>query len=270
MNNFRIPEIIYNKNLILPLSETWGWGQNLFKINDYKIKYNLSGKGIKVAVMDTGIFDHKDLIIKKHIDFTKNGKFNVHGTFVAGIICAQKNDFGIIGIAPAVELYDLRILDSNGLCNDYKIIDHAFEWCIDNEIDIINCSWGSRQPPQDSTIKIIESFEGIICAASGNSGLESIDYPAAIEKVIAVGSIGKDGKKADYSNYGYGLDLELPGSEILSCGENDNYITASGTSFACPFMVGLTALFMEKGIKDIESIISKTKEITKQQLVVRI
>lgn len=260
--SFKIPDIEYNQNIILPLSETCGWGQQLYDINSFKINNNLSGKNIKVAVMDSGIYDHKDLVVKKHIDFTDGKKMHNHGTFVAGIIAAQQNDFGICGIAPEVELYDIRVLDNNGLCQGYKTIERAFEWCIDHQIDIINCSFGSPQVPPQSLIDIIESFEGIVCAASGNSGLNLIDYPAAIKKVIAVGSIGQDGKKANYSNYGYGLDLELPGSDILSCGEKDNYYTASGTSFAAPFMTGLTALLLDYGLKNIEAIISKAKSIT--------
>ena len=252
-----IPSISYGQNLILGLSETCGWSQEFCHIVSFKKKHGLTGKKIKVAVMDTGILEHKELKIQEHINFTKGGPMDVHGTFVSGIIAAQPNNFGICGIAPNVELYDVRVLDSNGLSDGYKNINSALNWCYDNGMDLINCSFGSFMPPKDLDIW----KKGIVVAASGNCGKPEIDYPARIDEVVAVGSISKDGQQSAFSNFGLFLDLLAPGDEIVSCGKNDSIITSSGTSFAAPFVVGIFALLLEYGIKDKQELIDKTKKI---------
>jgi subtilisin family serine protease len=100
-----------------------------------------------MAVLDTGIAEHPDLRIaggynaisdKRPID--QNG----HGTHIAGTIAARNNSFGVVGIAPQVNLYSVKVLGKSGSGYTSDIIE-GIEWCIRNGIQVINMSFGTQQ-----------------------------------------------------------------------------------------------------------------------------
>jgi subtilisin len=104
------------------------------------------GTGVKVAVLDTGIdYTHPDLDDNYvgGYDFVFNDddpfddSFNSHGTHVAGIIAAEENGIGVIGVAPEADLYAVKVLDGAGFGLEAWII-AGIEWAVFNGIEIIN------------------------------------------------------------------------------------------------------------------------------------
>ncbi|MGA4718515.1 S8 family serine peptidase [Fictibacillus nanhaiensis] len=228
------------------------------------LEKGLTGKGIKVAVLDTGIsIDHEDLKVAGGISTVEDHKSydddNGHGTHVAGIIGAQNNGIGALGVAPDSELYAVKVLNSEGFGGEGEIA-AGIKWAIDNKMDIINMSLSS---PRYS--KVIENYiniaadKGIIVvAAAGNSGTpdglqNTIEYPAKLEKTIAVGAIDKFDKRGYFSSSGKELDVVAPGVDVYSTfwqdGKN-SYMVESGTSMAAPYVAGTLAVYKQKNPDD--------------------
>lgn len=134
-----------------------------------------SGKNVKVAVIDSGIDVHNDLNTKKWIDFSDTVKGykpvdnNGHGTQMAGVISAQKNGYGMIGISYDADVYSVKILDKDNEAYISSVI-KGIEWCIDNNVDIINMSFGLDEYSEilHSVIKKAYNEGILLVAASGN------------------------------------------------------------------------------------------------------
>ncbi len=215
-----------------------------------------TGKGVKIAVIDTGIATHDDLIISGGVSFLNytNGSYeddHGHGTHVAGIIGAKDNDIGIVGIAPDASIYAVKALDGSG--NGYiSDIIMGIDWAITNNMDVINMSLGS-----DSSMVIFEDAMNrayqagiLVVAAAGNDGTSSgsgdtVDYPARYDSVIAVAAINSANNRAEFSSTGSSVEVAAPGVSIKSTYLNGTYAIMSGTSMATPFVSGDIALLME-------------------------
>lgn len=189
------------------------------------------------------------------------GPDSFHGTFVAGIIGATRdNNIGINGIADNVEIMSVRVVP-NGDERD-KDVALAIRYAVDNGANIINMSFGKAYSPQkklvDDAIKYAEVKNVLIIHAAGNEAVD-IDkfdrYPSprfsdgtSAKNVITVGAITMKPDKtfcAVYTNYGRnGVDLFAPGSAIVSLYPGNKYLTADGTSFSCPVVVGVAALVL--------------------------
>ena len=210
---------------------------------------NSQGKGIRVAVLDTGIDDtHPDLApnVMGGVGFVPGTPTERddegHGTFCAGIIAAAVNGTGVIGVAPQASLYAVKVSDQTGTPSMHSII-AALDWCIANNIHIINMSFGYRQPRISLYLMCLRAWEsGALLVASVGNNSDKVTYPAALSTVIGVAAI--DSKNAHYpqSNTGPGVDLCAPGVDVLSTGLRGSYQTMSGTSAACPHVSGVAAL----------------------------
>lgn len=187
-----------------------------------------------------------------------------HGTHVAGIVGANGNNgIGVCGVNWNVQLAWLRIGDENGNMS----VSHAAEainYARNNDIPILNASWSgyasfnnySDYKPLEEAIK---NYDGLFVAAAGNEDV-CIDtcpcYPASFDlpNIITVGASISSGYNSDltngvkdgYSNYGTGVDLVAPGTDILSTTPGNNYEEKSGTSMAAPMVTGVAALVMAK------------------------
>lgn len=244
------------------------------------------GNGVGVAILDTGVAPHPDLAyrIKGFRDFV--GKYpytyddNGHGTHVAGILCGsgQLSQGKFQGIAPAIDLYVLRILDENGSGTVNDML-RAMDWLIKNHnrynIRIVNMSIGAgvTMNPADarkilSRVEKLWSMGLVVVTSAGNHGPQkgSVTIPGVSAYAITVGAgdddiyVSKnDGMKTDYSGRGPtkdGLqkpDVLAPGSYIKSCNSNYGYsrkkipyITKSGTSMATPIVSGAVACVLSK------------------------
>ncbi len=234
-------------------SETLPWG--IDRIDADLVWGATTGDTVKVAVIDTGIdLAHPDL--KSNIKGGYNAinsrrsanDDNGHGTHVAGIIAAVDNEIGVIGAGPKIDLYAVKVLNRNGSGYLSDIIE-GLDWCIANDIDVINMSLG--------TSSYIESFKeaiqrvdaaGIVqVAAAGNSGPynNTVNYPAKFFEVIAVSATDSNDNIASFSSRGPEVDLAAPGVSIYSTYKGSTYKNLSGTSMASPHVAGAAALVIE-------------------------
>ncbi|MBT2689206.1 S8 family serine peptidase [Bacillus sp. ISL-47] len=229
-----------------PLSKKWGW----------------TGEGIKVGVIDTGIrTNHPDLKVAGGVSFVEGSDSYSddmgHGTHVAGIIGAQDNSIGVVGVAPEADIYAIKALDSKGEGNISDII-AAIDWAMERKMDIINLSVTSPQGSYllSQTLQKAYNQDIIIVAASGNSltpltGSQDVLFPARYPTVIGVGSINRNNQKSSFAYYGESLELVAPGEKILSTysgyidGVYKDYTYADGTSMASPFVAGIAALYKQ-------------------------
>ncbi|UCZ52710.1 S8 family serine peptidase [Bacillus shivajii] len=215
----------------------------------------LSGEGVKVAVVDTGIMDHSDLEVSGGIStvgYTNSWTDdNGHGTHVAGIIGAADN-YGIGGIAPNAELFAVKALDQSGNGNLGSILE-GIDWSISNGMDIINFSIGSEKSSivLEEMLKTAYNEGVLLVSSSGNSGTEegddnNVKYPAKDESVIAVGAVDNHLKRASFSSTGGEVEFSAPGVDIISTYLWNQYASANGTSFAAPHVSSMLALLVEK------------------------
>jgi len=263
--NILLPAEVNDLNPIMSQSQTVGWG--LLKLRIKKLhQRGIKGKGVRIAVLDTGIVqNHEDLKIKKHRNFTDSTSAYDgigHGTHVAGIIAAQGNEYGVLGLAPEAEIYSYKVLDKGP--GAFKPIARAIYQAAHDGIDIINMSLGSHysSPNIERACAYAREKGIIIVASSGNSGRDERFYPASYDTVIATGSVDKDLTRSPFSTYGKQLDVMAPGHKILSTYLNNRYAVMSGTSMASPFCSGAIALMLQAGVKrDYKEIISHTFDI---------
>ena len=230
-----------------------GWQITAFNLPD--AWEHTKGKGVTIAVLDTGCdLDHPDiaanLVVKRGANILNPSKppadDNAHGTHCCGIIAAPKNDLGIIGVAPQATIMPVKVLDRNG-SGDLNAVTKGIYFAIRNKVDIISMSLGAPFPVQNLHNAIrLATKKGIpVFCAAGNSGLtKNVFYPARYPETIAIGSIDENFKRSSFSNTGQNLDFMAPGGKILSAIPDDWYGVMSGTSMACPFAVGVTALLM--------------------------
>jgi len=220
-----------------------------------------AGAGVNLAVIDSGIdYNHPDLSAnyKGGYDFVDNDNDprdgNGHGTHVAGVIAAADNDIGIIGVAPEVNLYAVRVLDNRGSGSSAGVA-AGIDWAAANGMDIATLSLGANgNMPEVEAAGIAAYASGLLLfAASGNDGANADGhYPSAQAEFIAVGSTTSSDARSSFSNYGSTLELTAPGSAIYSTTPTykikgqfapaKNYDTMSGTSMATPHAAAVGAL----------------------------
>lgn len=233
--------------------EKFGWAGNQMNIPDAHKYYR--GKGIKIAILDTGIDpDHPDL--KENI---LEGKSFVggsvedrqgHGTHCAGIAAASKNGRGFVGVAPEASLLIAKVLGDNGSGSIAGIVD-GIDWAVDRGADIINMSLGASDSSPDlfrAIHRALVQKKIVICAAGneGRYGGNTVGYPGRYGSVISVGSYNKAGTTSVFSSKGGEIDLLAPGEGIWSTYKRGGYAVLSGTSMATPFVSGLAALILAK------------------------
>ncbi|OPL07636.1 MAG: hypothetical protein AVO33_04475, partial [delta proteobacterium ML8_F1] len=205
---------------------------------------NLSMEDIKVGVMDTGIrTDHPELSVAggtSIIGGTYQDYYR-HGTHVAGTIAAAVNNEGVVGIAPEIGLYAIKVLNDSGN-GSYSDIIEGIEWAIENDIHILNMSLGGQEYSDALKTAVDEAYsEGLLLvAAAGNRGNDHEPiYPAAFESVIAVAASDATGNIAAISNAGEAIELIAPGANILSTSIDETtygMVTVGGQGYgASPF-----------------------------------
>ncbi|WP_214818879.1 S8 family peptidase [Exiguobacterium sp. s131] len=230
------------------------WSMDEIKIDSIHQNYKLFGKGVSIAILDTGIdSSHKDLNIKYSyslVEKTVGDDDNGHGTNMAGIINAQINSIGITGIAPLADIYSIKVLDKMK-SGSYSTVIEGIEWAIANEIDIILMSLGSTSSDLGLENKIKEAHDSgiVIVSAVGNYGYEGegehVAYPAKYSSVISVGATTKENSRWFNSSQGSEIDVMAPGEDILTTALQNKYSYVDGTSVAAAFVTGGIALLLE-------------------------
>ncbi len=244
-------------------SESWG----VDRIKSASVHAeNIKGAGVKVAVLDTGIdYNHPDLdasykgginlVDDAQPDNPFDDSWNSHGTHVAGVIAAELNGSGVVGVAPAASLYAIKVLDGGGLGYLSDVI-AGIKWAIDNNMDIVNLSLGLKNNSQALAEACAKAYEAgvLLVGAAGNTGTfegGEVRYPALYPSVIAVGATNPD--DAVYFKSAVGPDIEVvaPGAGIYSSKAYEDYGYLTGTSQAAPHVSGVAALILSAGLDDL-------------------
>lgn len=212
------------------------------------------GQGIKVAVIDTGVTrNHEDLTANavdgktfvNGADGTpQNTDNDTHGTHVAGIIAADDNGTGVVGIAPDAQVRGYSVFAANGECKTSWIIS-AIKAAVADKNDIINMSLGSPNysKPYEDAVNDAYNAGVAIFAASGNDDSNAGNFPAAYAGTISIGAVDQNSTRASFSCYGNTVSLSFPGVDIYSTIPT-GYDYMDGTSMACPAAAGTAAVIL--------------------------
>ncbi len=220
--------------------------------------------GVKLAIIDTGVdAGHSDLGYGddnyNHVSTTDGYNYvnnNIysypvyyHGTMVAGIAGAKTNNYnGVAGVSGGNQSAGITIIPycvGNAASFNTSHIGDAIVDAVDKGAKVINISLHSTSSNStDAAIEYAYTHGVTIVCAAGNYNQNSLSYPASHTYTIAVGAISQDNIRAEFSNYGTGLDIVAPGVNIYNTVLNNSYDTNSGTSFAAPQVAGAIALML--------------------------
>jgi len=235
--------------------------------------FNLTGKGMRIGVIDSGISPHKDIPESKIVarksfadsEITEDVYTGIgHGTAVAAILIGQGEiGEGVRGIAPDAEIVNARIINEN-LTGSMRDAADAVVYCVEQGCDIINLSFGTQEPLEyDYTAYtvLMELYDAIawavengciVVAAAGNAGdaeaeEDFISYPAGFDNVICVGATAFSENSAWFTQKNASVDFCAPGEafRVASKTSESSYAIGSGTSFSAPIVSGIAALIKE-------------------------
>jgi subtilisin family serine protease len=230
------------------MSEIQDWGLMLTGV--LEAHKHSKGENIIVALLDTGVSNHFDLIDNLLPSISVCNEQDLidrqgHGTFCAGIIAASENGVGVLGVAPKSKILPIKILNKDGISTFYQIY-YGIKNAVENNVDIISMSLNIPvEPPTIFHDIIKEAYnKGIIIICSAGNDGKDVQFPAKYDEVIAVAAIDQSGNLADYSSRGDNIAVEAPGSSIYSTFLDNQYAVKSGTSMASPFLSGICALLL--------------------------
>lgn len=225
---------------------------------DADLNTGAKGLGVTVAVLDTGIdTDHPDLAAnyKGGYDFVNNDGSPEddagHGTHVSGIIAADDNNSGIVGVAPDAGLVAVKVLNRRGSGNLSWII-AGIDWVIANKdaygIEVANMSFGGygTSDALHAAIQNLYNAGVTIAVSAGNDSMDASYFiPAGYDEVICISAIDSNDNFAYFSNWGETIELTAPGVSINSCWLRGGYKAMSGTSMSAPHVAGAAALWLD-------------------------
>ncbi len=212
-----------------------------------------TGKGVSVAVVDSGIdFNHAELQgkIKKSVEAHADNKRIIfkpsdigdsagHGTACAGIVSR---------IAPDAEFYSIKVLGAGGSGDGIAFL-AGLEYAVKNKYQIINLSLGTTKPqffaPLHDLLDRAYQAGCIVVAAANN--LPQPSFPSVFSSSLISVSKHEDSDPFNFGfRYGEIIELTAPGVNIRTAWLNNSHKSLTGNSFACPHIVGIIALLLEK------------------------
>ncbi|MER7597275.1 type VII secretion-associated serine protease mycosin [Streptomyces hydrogenans] len=236
-----------------------------------------TGKGVRVAVIDTGV-DVRNPQLAKAVDARsginlipkeakdangyklKRGKENGttdtvgHGTKVAGIIAARPaKGTGFVGLAPDATIIPIQQNDADGNGTTTTLAT-AIRHAIAKKADVINISQDTANavkptPLLEQAVKAALDQDIVVVASAGNDGLGGnvkATYPASYEGVLAVAASDRNNERAQFSQSGDFVGIAAPGVDMVSTVPGGGHCADNGTSFSAPYVAGLAALIKAK------------------------
>lgn len=244
--------------ILYALGQTIPWGVDRIDA-DLAWPTGNTGKGVKVAILDTGIdATHPDLVVTGGVNYAGSAKDGStspadwsdkhgHGTHVAGIVAARNNTIGVVGVAPDAGIWAVKVLGDDGTGYTSDII-QGLDWCTANGIQVASMSLGGGGTTSlQAACDRVYAKNVVLVAAAGNGG-GAVTYPAAYSSVIAVSATDAQDLRASFSSFGPQIALAAPGVNIYSTYKGGTYANMSGTSMACPHVTGAAALAWASGL----------------------
>ncbi|MEU6073076.1 S8 family serine peptidase [Micromonospora sp. NPDC047074] len=234
-------------------SDQW----HLHYLNIHTAHKFTQGDGVTVAVPDTGVSPHPDILknIFPGIDIIPGGSGNgqrdkdSHGTSMAGLIAAHGQDdgTGALGIAPQAKILPIYDIPAGGSGHP-ETLAQSIEYAIAQGADIISISSiGSTSPRLIRAVQTALASNVIVVAAAGNRPVDTrVGYPASEEGVIAVGGVDHLGMRAAVSVTGPEIDVVAPAVDIYSTSTYGKYRKSTGTSNSTAIVAGAVALIRSK------------------------
>ena len=165
-----------------------------------------------------------------------------------------------------MELYSVKILDKENSATLSRVI-RGIYWCIENNINIINMSFGTNVYSAALEQAVKDAYDAgiLMIGAAGNEG-ESVEYPAAFEEVMAVAATDEEANISDFSNRGDELEIAAPGEKVKVSGFFDGTSVTHGTSIAVPHVVGVASLGWEKDLNKSNEFVRQLIEQSAKQI----
>lgn len=251
-NIYRLPPYVLGPRVYMynEVKDQQPW--SLVNQNVEPLWADTKGKGVTVAVLDTGLWRHKDLpspafaanFSRSRDVYDKQG----HGTHVAGTVGARLDGAGVVGYAPECNIGAVKVLGDDGTGSSDGIAKGIY-YAADQGAHIINMSLGGGFDPliAQACRDVIQQGVFIICAAGNDGyrrGQNTVGWPARLPETLAIASYNEQGQISEFSSRGPEVDVAFPGEDILSTWPNDAFRKISGTSMATPAAAGLTALML--------------------------
>lgn len=214
------------------------------------IRAGIDGRDCVAIDLDTGFRKHELLPMPEEVrNFTGGSRDDVtdyhgHGTHTIGSILGRDG----LSYAPAGRLKVGKVLGNNGSGSNTT---DGLKWARDTEGDVVSCSWGggnSVDSTTDSVCRQIWESNKWLFFAAGNSGFNgrnTVIAPALSQHTGAVASLTESGEPSSFSSGGPRVDVSAGGSQIASCGLNNNIVLMSGTSMATPTFVSVMMLLRQ-------------------------
>lgn len=247
----------------------WGISKTL-ATQSYTLAGNGAGAvtGVRTYVIDTGVdMKNADLNRPGHVNFVGDGKntdCNGHGTHVAGTMAAYDNTSAVVGMAPGVSVYGVKVLDCNGSGTTTSVI-KGVDWVAANALlpAVANMSLGGGASQLlDDAVRAAASRGIAFAIAAGNSATSACTAsPARIggagtPGVLVTAATDLNDAEASFSNYGTCVDIWAPGVSIPSLKLGGGVVSMSGTSMASPHVAGAAALYWGRNLSAISGTVT--------------
>ncbi|MQY37903.1 hypothetical protein SRB17_59110 [Streptomyces sp. RB17] len=229
-----------------------------------------TGKGITVAVIDTGV-DAGNADLKGRVlpgkDFAagqagdEHTDYDGHGTGMAGLIAgtgAADGGNGAFGLAPGAKILPVRMPKSTTAANEAasieqfnQVLPKAIRYAADAGARVINISMAAEEGSPDVTAAVTYALGkgALVFAGVGNSADKGnpVEYPAATPGVVGVAAVGKDLRRTSWSEYGSQVDMSAPGADMVAaCTSTTGFCRTDGTSDATAIASASAALIWSK------------------------